>query len=62
LAGGQAGYRWQTANWVFGIEAQGDWADLKGSTASLTAVIPYTNRSKIDAIGLFTGQGRLCLE
>ena len=56
LAGGQVGYRWQTANWVFGIEAQGDWADLKGSSASLTAVIPYTNRTKIDAIGLFTGQ------
>src|ERR1700756_4183742 len=23
-AGGQGGYRWQTANWVFGVEAQGD--------------------------------------
>jgi outer membrane immunogenic protein len=56
LAGGQVGYRWQTANWVFGIDAQGDWADLKGSSASLTAVIPYTNRTKIEAIGLFTGQ------
>src|SRR5262245_30967299 len=25
LAGGQIGYRWQSANWVFGVEAQGDW-------------------------------------
>ena len=56
LAGGQIGYRWQTANWVFGVEAQGDWANLKGSNASLTALIPYTNQTKIDAIGLFTGQ------
>ncbi len=56
LAGGQIGYRWQSASWVFGIEAQGDWADLKGSNASLTAIIPYTNQTKIDAIGLFTGQ------
>ena len=56
LAGGQLGYRWQRASWVFGVEAQGDWADLKGSNASLTAVIPYTNQTKIDAIGLFTGQ------
>jgi outer membrane immunogenic protein len=56
LAGGQIGYRWQTANWVFGVEAQGDWADLKGSNASLTAIIPYTNQTRIDAIGLFTGQ------
>src|ERR1700723_2726517 len=56
LAGGQIGYRWQTANWVFGVEAQGDWADLKGSNPSLTALIPYTNQTKIDGIGLFTGQ------
>src|SRR4051812_47219153 len=24
LVGGQIGYRWQSANWVFGVEAQGD--------------------------------------
>ena len=29
--GGQIGYRWQAANWVFGLEAQGNWADFKGS-------------------------------
>ena len=56
LAGGQIGYRWQSASWVFGIEAQGDWADLKGSNSSRTAIIPYLNETKIDAIGLFTGQ------
>src|SRR3954453_9276829 len=26
--GGQVGYRWQTASWVFGVEAQGNWADF----------------------------------
>jgi outer membrane immunogenic protein len=56
LVGGQAGYRWQMTNWVFGVEAQGDWANLKGSNASLTAAIPYTNQTKVDALGLFTGQ------
>jgi outer membrane immunogenic protein len=56
VAGGQIGYRWQSANWVFGVEAQGDWADFKGSNASLTARIPYTNQTKVDAFGLFTGQ------
>jgi outer membrane immunogenic protein len=55
VAGGQIGYRWQSAGWVFGIEAQGDWADLRGSNASL-AFPGQTNRSKIDAFGLFTGQ------
>jgi outer membrane immunogenic protein len=55
--GGQIGYRWQTASWVFGVEAQGDWADLTGSnTSSPAALAPIVNRTKIDAIGLFTGQ------
>jgi outer membrane immunogenic protein len=56
LVGGQIGYRWQAASWVFGVEAQGDWADLKGSNPSLIALIPYNNQTKVDAIGLLTGQ------
>ena len=55
VAGGQIGYRWQSSAWVFGLEAQGDWADLRGSNISL--FVPFfTNRSKIDGFGLFTGQ------
>src|SRR5271154_6307223 len=34
MVGGQIGYRWQAASWVFGVEGQGDWADLKGSNPS----------------------------
>ncbi|WP_441236351.1 outer membrane protein [Bradyrhizobium sp. 930_D9_N1_4] len=57
IVGGQIGYRWQSASWVFGLEAQGDWADLKGSnTSSPAALAPLVNNTKIDAIGLFTGQ------
>ncbi len=56
LAGGQVGYRWQASNWVFGVEGQGDWAHLRGSNPSLTAIIPYTNQTTVDAIGLLTGQ------
>ena len=57
VAGGQLGYRWQAANWVFGLEAQGDWADFKGSNPSqFPALAGATNRTKIDAFGLFTGQ------
>ena len=56
LVGGQFGYRWQSANWVFGIEAQGDWANLTGSNSSAPAIIPFNNQTRIDAIGLFTGQ------
>jgi outer membrane immunogenic protein len=55
VVGGQIGYRWQTAGWVFGLEGQGDWADLRGSNES--ELFPgFRNRSRIDAFGLFTGQ------
>jgi len=54
--GGQIGYRWQASNWVFGLEAQGNWADFRGSNASLLFGGLATNRTKIDAFGLFTGQ------
>jgi outer membrane immunogenic protein len=59
LAGGQIGYRWQMTSWVFGLEAQGDWANLKGSNTSLIgtfAGLPFADQTKISAIGLFTGQ------
>jgi outer membrane immunogenic protein len=29
VAGSQIGYRWQATNWVFGLEAPGDWADCR---------------------------------
>jgi outer membrane immunogenic protein len=55
LAGGQIGYRWQSANWVFGVEGQGDWAGLRGSKTSL--LFPgITDRSKVQGIGMITGQ------
>lgn len=54
-AGGQIGYRWQTGAFVFGVEGQGNWADLKGRNTS--ALVPTVdNESRIDAFGLLTGQ------
>ena len=35
VVGGQFGYRWQASQWVFGLEAQGDWADLSNTRLSL---------------------------
>ena len=55
VAGGQLGYRWQAANWVFGLEAQGDWANIRTSRTSLF-VPADTWRSQINGLGLFTGQ------
>lgn len=32
LAGGQFGYNYQAGAWVFGIEGEGSWTDLKGDS------------------------------
>lgn len=70
VVGAQVGYRHQVNNFVFGIEAQGDWANLKGSNRSAVfdginanpilvrngVSIDLTNTSKVNAIGTFTGQ------
>ena len=55
VAGGQIGYRLQTGSWVYGLEFQGDWANLSGSNVSVLNP-PTVNRSRMDAFGLFTGQ------
>jgi len=55
LVGGQIGYRWQANQWVFGLEAQGDWADLSNTRISLINPA-FSTRVKTDGIGLFTGQ------
>lgn len=55
VAGGQIGYRWQATNWVFGLEAQGNWADLRGTHLSLINAA-QNEQSRLTAFGLFTGQ------
>jgi outer membrane immunogenic protein len=54
FVGGTAGYNWQTGNVVFGIEADGAWADVSASaTDALTGI---TVRSKTDALGTVRGR------
>jgi outer membrane immunogenic protein len=55
VVGGQLGYRWQSGGWVFGLEGQGDWADLRTSRISIFNPA-FTTSAKVDGIGLFTGQ------
>lgn len=55
MLGGQVGYRWQSGQFVFGLEAQGDWADIGASHVSLINPL-FTTGVKTDAVGLFTGQ------
>ena len=55
--GGQIGYRWQTGPAVFGLEAQGNWANLTAQhTSTAAANAGFDNYSNLDAFGLFTGQ------
>jgi outer membrane immunogenic protein len=59
IVGGQIGYRWQAGTWVFGLEAQGDWANLRTERVFVnTPLLNATNtwRTSIDGLGLFTGQ------
>jgi outer membrane immunogenic protein len=59
VLGGQIGYRWQMNNFVFGLEAQGDWANLRNSHQSLfftNGIVADTWTTKTNALGLFTGQ------
>src|SRR3954453_2724165 len=55
LIGGQLGYRWQANQFVFGLEAQGDWADLTNQRLSLLDPT-FSTRTKTSGIGLFPGQ------
>jgi outer membrane immunogenic protein len=54
LLGLQLGYNWQVGSWVFGLEAQGGYADLQGSNVS--PITGLTDRSRIGGFGLFTGR------
>ena len=57
FVGGTAGYNWQTGNVVFGVEADGAWADV---SASASATVPgfgvVTATSKTDALGTVRGR------
>jgi outer membrane immunogenic protein len=55
VIGGQIGYRWQTGGFVFGVEGQGDWANLRASRVSLINPA-FTERVRVDGIGLIDGQ------
>lgn len=61
FAGGTVGYNWQTANWVYGLEADAAWADINASAAG-AAVIPglglvgVTASDKINSTGTVRGR------
>ena len=65
LFGGQIGYNWQTANWVFGFESDIQWANQRGSRA-FNGLIPLAGGGaltgavvdqKLEWFGTFRGRG-----
>jgi outer membrane immunogenic protein len=63
LAGMQIGYNWQwTPNWVVGIEADIDWANISGTgvvATSAPSFIPYTNSAQQNLSSIGTLRGRI---
>jgi outer membrane immunogenic protein len=55
MAGGTAGYNFQTGMWVWGLEGDLDWSGMKGSTTSVCA--PSTCETKNEWLG--TARGRI---
>ncbi|MDE2378446.1 outer membrane beta-barrel protein [Bradyrhizobium sp.] len=54
LAGGQVGYNWQAGAWVFGLEADGDWADINGSAACPNAA--FVCATNVRTLASFRGR------
>ena len=54
--GGQFGYRWQAGQLVFGLEAQGDWTNIRNTRISGQGLGGTTFKSTLDGLGLFTAQ------
>lgn len=63
IGGGQAGCNYQVQNWVFGVEADIDWANVKGSTtinsAAVGGITPGTFAASSNLQWLGTVRGRV---
>lgn len=54
LIGGQAGFNYQVANWVIGVEGQASWTDLNGQNLNpqpAFAAFGVTNHTKTEGLG-----------
>jgi len=56
LAGAQVGCDYQVGAWVFGVEGQFSWANLKGQTLTSTVTPFLVPLSKVDRLAMATGR------
>jgi outer membrane immunogenic protein len=55
VAGGTLGANFQSGIWVFGVEADGGWADINGNNLS-PSLVATSVQSKIDTLSTITGR------
>src|SRR5260370_19909895 len=55
MAGGQLGYNWQFGQFVYGVEGDGDWSDLRGTSNFANCNLGCKTRNDF----LSTPRGRL---
>ncbi len=60
--GGQVGYNWQAANWVFGLEGQFNGADIKRTDLSINYPDTDFLSSKIDSCRNGHRAHRICVQ
>jgi outer membrane immunogenic protein len=57
LGGGQLGYNWQSGNWVFGLEIDGQGTDQKANFAATAGAVTVTESDKLP--WFVTARGRI---
>ncbi|WJR76312.1 outer membrane beta-barrel protein [Bradyrhizobium sp. NP1] len=58
LVGGTLGYNWQKGLWVYGVEGDFSWADIKGqsSTCGPMTATPHPCGTNLDSLATFRGR------
>ncbi len=56
LLGGTLGYNWQTGPWVYGLEGDYSWSDIKGQSSICGFGSPHPCGTKLDSLGTFRGR------
>jgi len=56
LFGGQIGYNWQANNWVFGIETDLAWANIRGDDTTTFGPFNINASSKLNYMGTVRGR------
>src|SRR5271166_5838010 len=56
MAGGVAGYNWQSGAWVFGVEADYNWSNIGASSAEINAGFGDTYYTNVKSFGDVKGR------